>query len=366
MNSLRRIWAVAFKELRHLLRDRMTLGMVVMMPIVELVLFGYAINTDVRHISASVYDQAQSSQSRELVASLVATQVLDIDTAAASIAELEQQLTAGIVSVGVYIPADVERRLQQPDRPSVQLLVDGSDPMLAAAVAQLRSLPVTGRYQPPAWQPVTEIDTRIFYNPEMRSVVNTVPGIVGIILTMTMILFTAIALVRERERGNLELLIITPVTSMQLMLGKVAPYVVIGLLQVSLILGSGVLLFAVPMNGSLVDVYLASLLFVVACLTIGLLISTAAQTQLQSMQMMMFVMLPSILLSGFMFPFSAMPKPAQWLAEVLPMTHFNRLMRGIILRGAELGQLWPEMLALAIIATITLLLAVTRFHKHLD
>jgi ABC-2 type transport system permease protein len=205
-----------------------------------------------------------------------------------------------------------------------------------------------------------------FYNPQRRSAVNIVPGLIGVILTMTMVLFTAIAIVRERERGNMELLIATPLTRSELMVGKVLPYVGIGLVQTTVVLLLGLWLFQVPLGGSPFDVYLAAGLLILANLSLGLMISTRAASQFQAMQMTFFVFLPSILLSGFMFPFSGMPQPAQWLAEVLPLTHFMRLVRGIMLRGASLWELWPDVLALLAFATVMMTAAVLRFRKRLD
>ena len=205
-----------------------------------------------------------------------------------------------------------------------------------------------------------------FYNPERRSAVNIVPGLIGVILTMTMVLFTGVSIVRERERGNMELLIATPVSRSELMIGKVLPYVGIGLVQTTLVLLLGVWLFQVPVRGALLDAYVAALLLIVANLTLGLLISTRAQSQFQAMQMSFFAFLPSILLSGFMFPFAGMPRVVQWLAEILPLTHFLRLVRGILLRGASVVELWPEVLALVAFTVVMMTLAISRFRKRLD
>jgi ABC-2 type transport system permease protein len=205
-----------------------------------------------------------------------------------------------------------------------------------------------------------------FYNPERRSEVNIVPGLIGVILTMTMVLFTGVAIVRERERGNMELLIATPVSVSELMVGKVLPYAVIGLVQTTVVLVVGLWLFDVPIRGSVVDVYAAAMLLVLANLTLGLLISTKAQTQFQAMQMTFFVFLPSILLSGFMFPFAGMPQVVQWVAEVLPLTHFLRLIRGVMLRGASLVELWPSVLALVAFTAVMMTAAISRFRKRLD
>jgi ABC-2 type transport system permease protein len=251
----------------------------------------------------------------------------------------------------------------------VQVLVDGSDTVVQSAAVQLAQMPLqttpTANTRPLALSP-GQISVVSFYNPQRRSAVNIVPGLIGVILTMTMVLFTGVSIVRERERGNMELLIATPISSTELMVGKVLPYVLIGLLQTTLVLGLGAVLFRVPIAGTLADVYAAAMLLIVANLSLGLLISTKAQSQFQAMQMTFFFFLPSILLSGFMFPFAGMPRAAQWVAEVLPLTHFLRLIRGIMLRGAGLLELWPDVLALLAITLVMMTAAILQFHKRLD
>ncbi len=362
MKSLQRIHAVVAKELRQLRRDRLTFGMIIGIPTLQLLLFGYAINMDVRNLEAAVADLANTSASRQVVMELSRSQVIDVRGQARSAAELEDMMRKGQITMGIYIPPDFERRLQQPERSAVQLLIDGSDPIVQGAVAQLAQ---PGRLSPYDDRPPT-FEVRTYYNPERRSPVNTVPGLIGVILTMTMIMFTGVAIVRERERGNLELLITTPIRTPELMLSKILPYVIIGLIQVSLVLLLGSLLFDVPIRGALLNVYLVCLTFIVANLALGLMISTVAQTQFQAMQMAFFILLPSILLSGFVFPFDGMPKPAQWIAEVLPLTHFIRLIRGVILRGADLQDLAGELLILGIFIVFAMSFAVLRFTKRLD
>jgi len=362
MNSLQRIFAIIVKELRQLSRDRLTFGMIIGIPTLQLLLFGYAINMDVRHLSAGVADLSNTAASRQVVQDMAQTQVFDINYQAADVFELESLMRQGKIVVGVYIPADYERRLQQPERSAIQLLVDGSDTVVQGAAA---SIARSARTSPFTDQPPT-MEMRTYYNPERRSPVNTVPGLIGVILTMTMTLFTAVAIVRERERGNLELLITTPVRSAELMLAKILPYVVIGLIQVTLVLVLGVLLFKVPLRGALIDVYWVSLAFIIANLALGLVVSTIAQTQFQAMQMTFFILLPSILLSGFMFPFDGMPQAAQWLAEILPMTHFMRLIRGVVLRGASLSELSSEMAFMWGFIFVAMTIAILRFNKRLD
>lgn len=366
MNCFTRLFAILHKEVRQLRRDRLTFGMIVGIPIMQIILFGYAINTDLRHLRAGVADQAGTQLSRVLVQDAQASQVIDIVAMVATAQELETLLRRGEIAVGLFIPEDFGQRLQRGTRPAAQLMADGSDPVLLSAARRLAELPLQYHSLAPAAARTPLFEVRNYYNPGRRSAVHIVPALIGVILTMTMVLFTAVAIVRERERGNLEMLITTPVTSVELMVGKVLPYILIGLVQVTIILALGVGLFDVPVRGALVDVYLAALAFIAANLTLGLLISTQAQSQFQAMQMTFFFFLPSILLSGFMFPFDGMPRPAQLFAELLPLTHFVRLIRGIVLRGAELAELAGELQALALFTAVTLSLAVLRFRKRLD
>lgn len=367
MNSFFRAWAIAAKELRQLRRDRLTFAMIVGIPLVQILLFGYAINTDVRHLRAGIADEAASELSRRLIADVQATQVVDVVVEVASAGELVALLQRGAITVGIYIPSDFERRIAAGTRRPAQLLVDASDPTILGAARGLLEQPIARRDGVVTdGGGSTTFELRPYYNPERRSAVYSVPGLIGTILTATMVLFTSLAIVRERERGNLEFLITTPVRTVELMAGKVAPYVLIGLVQTTLILLVGVLLFQVPVRGTLLDLYVAATVFVAASLTLGLLISTLAKTQFQAMQMTVFVFLPSMLLSGFMFPFDGMPRIAQWIGELLPLTHFLRLVRGILLRGASLLDLYPDLLALIAFTMVTSVIAVLRFHKRLD
>lgn len=367
MSFARRSLAIARKEVRQLRRDRFTAGMIVGLPVIQLLLFGYAINTDVRHLRAAVADEAGTQLSRRLVADAGASQVVDVVAEVATARELQNLLREGRVSIGVAIPADFERRVARRDRPPAQLLVDGSDPALQQAASGLARLPLDARAVPPGLrEPPATFSVRPFYNPERRSAVQIVPGLIGVILTMTMVLFTAVAIVRERERGNLELLINTPVRTTELMLGKIAPYVAIGMVQTSLILLLGRIAFEVPVRGALVDLYVAALVFVAAALALGLLFSTLVSTQMQAFQLTFMSFLPQILMSGFMFPFDGMPRPARVLAEAMPLTHFVRLARGVLLRAAPLHELAREIWPLAVFFAITLSLAIARFRKRLD
>ena len=366
MRFASRAGAIARKEVRQLRRDRLTFGMIVGVPVMQLILFGYAINQDVRHLRAGVADLAGTQQARLLVADAEATQVIDVVERARDAEELEDLLRRGRIAVGILIPHDFERRLDQPARPAAQLLVDGSDPIVLAAARGLQSLPTGRASSADGRAPPARFEVRAYYNPERRSAVQIVPALIGVILTMTMVLFTAVAVVRERERGTLELLITTPVTRTELMVGKLLPYMGIGLIQVTLVLLLGSLLFRVPIRGTLPDVYTAALLFVIASLSLGLLISTLVETQFQAFQLAFFTFLPQILLSGFMFPFDGMPVVAQYLGEALPITHFIRLTRGIMLREASLGDMPFALVYLGSFAFIAMTAAALRFSKRLD
>ncbi|MGH8187611.1 MAG: ABC transporter permease, partial [Steroidobacteraceae bacterium] len=351
---LARTLAIATKEIRQLRRDRLTFGMIVGIPLIQMLLFGYAINFDVRGLSAAVVDEAQTSMSRALVADMQATGVIRVREYSSSAGGLRRRLQSGEVSIGIYIPADFERRRIDRDRPLAQLLVDGSEPTVENIARAFTAMPLPARPGIYRTNQQQVFEVRTEYNPEKRTAVQIVPALIGVILSMTMMMFTAVAIVRERERGNLELLITTPASSFELMVGKLVPYVFIGLIQTTLVLALGALLFNVPVNGSLWTLYLAALLFIAATLTLGLLASTLAQTQMQAFQMSFFVLLPSILLSGFVFPYEGMPQAARWLAQLLPLTHFVELVRGIVLRGAGLGELLAPVGKLVVFTALAL------------
>lgn len=368
MQALVRIGSVIQKELKQLLRDRMTFGMVVMIPLVQLLLFGYAINTDVRHVPVGVVDLSGSAVARVIEQAVVATQVVQVTHRYPTPAEAEKAIVRGEVKAVLVFPTDLDRRITRREILG-QWMVDASDTMISSALLQLRQMSLDQIIIDPELkraQAKPTFEVALFFNPTRRSAVNIVPGLTAVILTMTMILFTSTAIVRERERGNLEMLITTPIRPLELMIGKIVPYIFIGLLQVSIILTLGHLVFDVPVNGGIGQIYMATLLFISASLTLGLIISTIATTQLQAMQMTVFVLLPSILLSGFMFPYEAMPVAAQKIAEALPATHFMRMIRAIVLRGAEVQVLVYDSLWLIGFCIFGLVVASLRFNKRLD
>jgi ABC-2 type transport system permease protein len=371
MLSITRIGAIVFKELKQLSRDRITFGMIVMIPLVQLILFGYAINTDVRHVPAGLVDDSHSSLARQLVQDLEASQVVEFQYYFSSLTEAEAAITQGKVSAVLYLPDDFNRRVIEKERdptarPVAQWITDASDPMLTNAIKGLRQMPISIRGVPVSVAPTSVYEVVSYFNPEQRSAVNIVPGLIAIILTMTMILFTSAAIVREREQGNMEFLITTPVRPLELMLGKILPYIFIGFFQMGIILSLGHVFFAVPLPGDTISLLVVTLCFILASLALGLLISTKAKTQLQAMQMTVFILLPSILLSGFIFPYAAMPKPAQWIAEALPATHFVRMIRGVVLRDAHWTDLGGDIFCLLLFAALGILIATLNFKKRLD
>lgn len=367
MKSLIRMKAIVLKEFRQLGRDRITFAMVVMIPLIQLLLFGFAINTDIRNIPVAVIDQSHSILSRRLAESLRVSQVISVKQQLMTATQAEEAIERGEVRAALILPKDLVQRAED-GRELGQWIVDGSDTMITSAIMGLKSMPLSDgdlnlgmRASSAATFTIT-----LYYNPSRRSAVNIVPGLLGVILTMTMILFTSAAIVRERERGNLELLITTPIHSIELMVAKIIPYIFVGLIQVTIILGLGHLIFDVPINGAVSQILMSTLLFISASLTLGLVISTIAGTQLQAMQMTVFILLPSILLSGFMFPYEGMPVIAQWIAEALPATHFIRQIRGVVLRGADLFELWRDTAWLIGFTVLGLLVASSRFKKSLD
>lgn len=362
---LTRLFAITRKEFKQLRRDRLTFAMIVGLPLIQILLFGYAIELDVRHLEAGVADRSGTVAAQRIVQRAEASQVVDIVHWGRSAEDLEARIRRGEFKVGLVFPPDLERRLAEGDRPAGQLLIDGSDPTIERIVRQLARMPLHLR---PAdtRRPDGSLEARTFYNPEGRTELQIVPALIGVILHLTLVLFTAMAIVRERERGNLEMLIATPVSTPELMMGKLLPYILIGLIQTTIVLLAGLWLFDVPLRGETIDLYTAALAFIFAALALGLFISTLAATQMQAMQLTIFTFLPSVLLSGFMFPFEGMPKAAQWLGEIIPLTHFIRMVRGILLRGTELGALLPELGILLVFGLVFLAFSLLRFRKRLD
>ncbi|MEZ4293863.1 MAG: ABC transporter permease [Polyangiaceae bacterium] len=366
---------IAWKELRQLRRDRMTVAMMAVLPVMQLLLFGYAINTDVRHTPTVIYDQDMSAASRDLWRSMEATGFYDVVGHVRSYDEIERSLRSGKAKVALVVPPRYSSDLTVGRPAKLQLVVDGSDPQTVASATSTAASLVAARSGElmvkrlgagaGAMGTPISIEPSTWYNPDLRTAVYIVPGLVGVILTMTMVMLTAMAIVRERERGTLEQLIVSPVKNVELVVGKILPYILIGYVQITLILLVGKLVFHVPFVGSLPLLYGFSFVFIAANLALGLFFSTVAKTQQQAMQMSFFFLLPNILLSGFMFPYEAMPRPAQIISQALPLTHFLRIVRGITLKGASAADMATEVVWLTAILGILVLLASLRFSKKI-
>jgi ABC-2 type transport system permease protein len=373
-----RALTIAWKELLQLRRDRLTLAMMLLLPVTQLLLFGYAINTDVRHLPMVVYDQDESAQSRDLWRSLEATGYYDMRGNVRSYAEIDRALQSGLARVALVVPPRYSADLGAGRAAHVQMVIDGSDPQIVASASNTAASLVAARsgkllearikragLSGGAAETPIELEPSIRYNPDLRTAVYVVPGLIGVILTMTMVMLTAMAIARERERGTLEQLIVSPIGTVELIVGKIVPYVAIGYVQMTLVLLLGRWVFDVPITGSLPLLFGVTFFFIAANLALGLFFSTLAQTQQQAMQMSFFFLLPNILLSGFMFPFEAMPRPAQWLAQGLPLTHFLRIVRGIVLKGSGPEEVASEVLWLGTILLALVAFASLRFRKKI-
>jgi len=370
-----RLLAILIKEFRQIRRDRLTFAMMVAVPIMQLVLFGYAINTDPKHLPMAVVLADESEFSRSLVSGLENSAYFRVTQRAKSEAEGNRLLDEGKVQFLLVIPPDFSRQLLRGERPAVLLAADATDPAASgnalAAVnaigrqALARDLNGSLRHLQATDVPF-EIRPQRRYNPEGVSRYNIVPGLIGVILTMTMVMMTSLAMTRERERGTMENLLATPVQPIEVMVGKIAPYILIGYVQVTVILLAARLLFDVPMVGSMALLSAALVVFIAANLAVGFTFSTIAKNQLQAMQLTFFFFLPSMLLSGFMFPFRGMPEWAQAIGEVLPLTHFLRVVRGIMLKGNGLGEVWPEVWPIALFMLVAGGVALVRYRRTLD
>jgi ABC-2 type transport system permease protein len=367
----RRVGAMVRKEFVQLRRDRVTFATIITIPIMQLVLFGYAINTTPRGLPTAVLLQETSDVGRSILKALENTKYFKITHQVKDEAEFDRVLASGEVLFAIEVPRGFERALRRGDHPAILIAADATDPVAtSSALGTLGNLLQTAlrndRAIPDSGQMPFEIRTHARYNPAGASQLNIVPGLMGTILTMTMLIFTALSVTREVERGTMESLLAMPITPLEIMLGKIVPYVLIGFFQASLIVGAGVLLFQVPIVGSLLLLAGLSTLFIGTNLAIGYTFSTLAQNQLQAIQMAMMFFLPNMLMSGFAFPFLGMPQWAQWFSEWLPLTHYIRIVRAIMLKGSTLGDLHYDTLALLGLMLVAMTIAVTRFRRTLD
>lgn len=373
--SFQRWWAMVTKEFLQLRRDRITFGMIVGIPIVQLTLFGYAINTDPKHMPTALIIGDRSEFTRTFVQAMQTSDYFKIVGEVANEEAGRQALAQGTAQFVVTIPADFTHKLLRGERPSILMEADASDPTATSAalaassalVSVVERKDLTGPYaalaaKPPAF----DVEVHRLYNPESITQYNIVPGLMGVILTMTLVMMTGLAITRERERGTMENLLAMPLRPVEVMTGKIVPYIAIGLIQATIILVAAKWIFSVPFVGSISALYGASLMFIACNLMVGITLSSLARNQLQAMQLTFFYFLPNILLSGFMFPFRGMPEWAQWLGSLLPLTYYNRLVRGILLKGNDWPDLWPSLWPLVVFAVAVMLIAVKFYRKTLD
>ena len=368
---MKRLFALTLKEFRQLVRDRLTLRMIVMVPLMQMIIFGYAINFDVKHLTMIVFDESRSYESRELVAKMQASQYFDVIGGVSSFEELRRQLDTGTASVALVVDAEFgkDRRRGAPAR--AMLIVNASDSTtssqamsVAAGIANsvsMQTLAVRARWREAAL-PV-DLRVRPWYNPDLRTANFIIPGLLAIILTFTLISFTAASIVRERELGTLEQLQVTPITRTELILGKILPFLVIGYFQLTLVVVLMRYLFGIPIMGSIVALYLLSGLYIGSVLGLGIFISTIAKTQMQATQMSMFILLPFVFLSGYVFPIGGMPLVFQYLTYLIPANYFLQIVRGIVLRGASVAELWKPIAWLSFYMVVIISLAIVRFKK---
>jgi ABC-2 type transport system permease protein len=373
--SWARFLAILIKEFRQVKRDRLTFGMMVGVPVIQLLLFGFAINGDPKHLPTGILVADQSEFSRSFVAGLENSQYFRITHRLQSEAEGDRLLATGEVQFVLVVPADFSRKLIRGEHPAMLLAADASDPAATGnAIAALNGIGqrAIGRelYGPLASlrqaDPAFDVRVQRRYNPDGLTSYNVVPGLIGVILTMTMVMMTSLAMTRERERGTMENLLATPARPLEVMLGKIVPYILIGYVQVTVILIAARLLFDVPMVGSLTLLSLVLVLFIAANLAVGFTISTIARNQLQAMQLTFFFFLPSMLLTGFMFPFRGMPDWAQIIGEIFPLTHFLRVVRGIMLKGNGIVEVWPHLWPIGLFMLVAGVVALLRYRQTVD
>ena len=362
--------AMLWKEFIQMRRDKFTLAMMVGIPSIQLVLFGYAIRTEVRHVPMVVLDESRTAESRQLIDVMRNTGNFDIVGMVQSRDEIRVRIERGSAHAALVIPPDYLRDIKRGRGATAQVIVDAADPLSSSAAistaslaAQVTSLSILQESGAAPQTPPLDVRVRPWYNPDLKSSTFIVPGIIGVLLAMMLILITSMAIVRERERGTLEQLVVTPISKTALMLGKIVPFIVVGYVQMTVILVLGKVLFDIPIRGSVPLLYLLTMAYIVANLALGMLVSTVTKTQVQAMQLSFFLIMPNILLSGFMFPRDAMPEVAKWLGNALPLTYYLNILRGVLLKGIGMSELWQDTLALCAFAAGLIMLSVRRFTK---
>ncbi|MDD4436755.1 MAG: ABC transporter permease [Tissierellia bacterium] len=371
--NYKRIWSIIRKEFFQIKRDRRTIAIIILMPILELLLFGYAASTSVDHIPAVVLNNDIGIESRELLDNFVNSQYFDLDYNAKNIEEVQVYIDKGQAKAGIVIPPEYSDDIKSGRTAQIQLIVDGTDPTTAqtvlsgaGGVVQSMTVEIIEKTLNKTMPQPLDLRTRVWYNPDMSSTYFNIPGLIGVILQTVTLMLTSFSIVRERERGTMEQLIVTPITKMELMVGKIIPYVIIGFVDIVLALALSLFWFRVPIAGSITLLLLYSIIFLFGALGVGLVISTVSKSQLQAMQLSMFMIMPNILLSGYMFPREAMPKIIQSISNVLPLTYFTKVLRGIILKGNGLAELYKEFFILLSFGAFFLILATLKFKKKIE
>lgn len=367
-----RIMSITIKEFIQLSRDRRSMAMVILIPIIQMSIFGYALSTDIKNVSMVVWDANNTVESREFISSYAETEFFSVDYYATDYDDITTRIESGKAKVAMVIPPEYDELLHRGESATIQFFTDGSDPNTAIQavananlIAQAKGIEITSQIQGSEPAIAVMLEPRIWYNPAMQSSLFYLPGIVGVILQVLTMMFTAFAIVREREMGTIEQLNITPLRRGELIIGKLIPYIIISYIQISAVLLTAVVVFDMPIRGSLLLLLALSFVFLMFSLGLGLFISTVSRTQFQAMQASVLVFLPSILLSGFMFPVESMPRFAQWISAVLPLTYYLRIVRGIIVKGVGIEYLWQDAAVLAVFGVVTLLLATWRVRRTL-
>ena len=370
---MHRIYAILYKEFKQMRRDTTMLRLLILLPIIQILIFGLAINTEVKHIPTVVFDQCRQQESRELIDVLVATDYYDVIYYASSIKEVNEKINSGEAIVGIIFPPDMVKKFKHGDNVPIQLIVDASDNMSASSAINVAQLAINKKAEQVQLSSLSynqnlvvgkyDLRIRAWYNPDFISANYIIPSIIGIVLMMTLIMVASISIVREKEEGTLEQLLISPLKPIELIIGKIVPYICVGYIQMIIAICVGYFGFNIPIKGSLILFILLTTIFMLAILSLGILISTVAQNQMQAMQLSFFVLLPSILLSGFMFPRVAMPDFFYYISMILPMTHYVEISRGIFLKGIGLEYLYQSTLFLVFFTIIVLSLSIWRFKK---
>ena len=370
-----RLRALIVKEFIQVMRDRLTLAMLIFMPVAQLLIFGFAINTDVKHLQTAIFDQSRTQESREIIQSFTASNYFDIKLYAGNIKEVNRAVGSGAAKVGLIIPPDYAQRIKSGREAAIQVIIDATDNMSASSamaaaqtIGMLKSQEILGdKFRRMGFEiPPQAVDIRIrpWYNPDFITSWYLVPGIMGLLLTITLIAMMAMAIVRESEQGTLEQLLVTPMRTWELLLSKILPYIIVGYIQVIVSIIVGMAVFKMPFLGSKTLFFVLTLFYVVANLSLGIMISTFSQNQMQALQLSIFLILPSVLLSGFVFPTEAMPSGFRYLGECIPITYYIRLSRQIILKGGGFELVWKDTLALCVYIAVMFSSSIVMFKKR--